>query len=91
VVQLLGAFWEAARHAVIVQDLERHPLAYYFLPATRWLFGWSELVVHDGPISVEAAFKVDELRKLGLQAGLEAPVVRTHRPAFRLSMVAVRS
>ncbi len=91
VVALLKEMHRVARRAAIVQDLERNPLPYYFLPATRWLFGWSELVLHDGPISVEAAFKASELKALARQAGLGEVNVRTHRPAFRLSFLARRS
>lgn len=91
VVRLLANFWELTRRAVIVQDLERHPLAYYFLPATKWLFRWSDIVLHDGPISVEAAFRREELLNLAREAGLPHPSARLHRPAFRISMVAVRS
>ncbi len=90
VVALIAEMYRVARRAVIVQDLERHPLPYYFLPATRWLFRWSELVLHDGPISVEAAFQADELQALARQAGLAEVQVRTHRPAFRVSFVARR-
>lgn len=91
VVRLLKESWRVARHGLIVQDLERHPLAYYFLPATKWLFRWSNLVLHDGPISVEAAFKPGELASFAAAAGIPGTDIRTHRPAFRLSMVAVRS
>ena len=90
VVDLIAEMYRVARHAVIVQDLERNPLPYYFLPATRWLFGWSPLVLHDGPISVEAAFKASELQLLARRAGLGEVEVRTHRPAFRVSFVARR-
>lgn len=91
VERLLDGFWRVARRAVIVQDLERNPLAYYFVPATRWLFRWSDIVVHDAPVSVEAAFKENELRRLAARAGLGGVSVRVHRPAFRVSLVAVRS
>ena len=91
VVRLLREFWRTARRAVIVQDLERHPLPYYFLPATRHLFGWSDIVLHDGPISVEAGFRAPELRQLAERAGLPSLNVRAHRPAFRLSLLAMRS
>jgi hypothetical protein len=91
VLRLLSGFWDVARRALIVQDLERNPLPYYFIPATRWLFRWSALVCHDGPISVEAAFKADELRDLAVRAGIGGAQVRTHRPAFRVSLVAMRS
>ena len=88
IVQLLREFARVARHAVVVTDLERNSLAYYFLPATRWLFGWNRITLHDGPISVEAAFHVDELEQLGRAAGLQNIRVARYRPAFRLSMVA---
>ncbi len=90
VVALLKEMHRVARRAAIVQDLERNPLPYYFLPATRWLFRWSELVLHDGPISVEAAFKAPELQTLARLAGMGNVEVRTHRPAFRLSLLARR-
>lgn len=88
VVELLRNMARCARRAVLVQDLERHPLAYYFLPGTAWLFRWSPLVLHDGPISVEAAFHAEELQQLARQAGLAKGNVQRHRPWFRLSLVA---
>jgi ubiquinone/menaquinone biosynthesis C-methylase UbiE len=87
-IDLLRQFGRIARRAVIVIDLERNPLAYYFLPATRWLFRWHEITVHDGCISVQAAFRKSELRQLALGAGLSSARVRRHYPWFRLSMVA---
>ncbi len=88
VVDLLAKMKRCARQAVVLQDLERHPLAYYFLPATAWLLQWSSLVLHDGPISVEAAFHADELAALARRAGLAQGQVERHRPWFRLSLVA---
>ena len=88
VVDLLAKMKRCARQAVVLQDLERHPLAYYFLPATAWLLRWSSLVLHDGPISVEAAFHADELEALARRAGLTQGRVERHRPWFRLSLVA---
>ena len=88
VVDLLAKMKRCARQAVVLQDLERHPLAYYFLPATAWLLRWSSLVLHDGPISVEAAFHADELAALARRAGLAQGQVERHRPWFRLSLVA---
>lgn len=87
VVELLKGFRRVARRAVVITDLERHPLAYYFLPATKWLFGWDRITLHDGPISVEAAFTAEELKSLAESAGLRNVSVRVHRPAFRLAMV----
>jgi hypothetical protein len=73
---------------VLAIDLERGPLAYYFIPATKWLFGWGDISLYDGPVSVLAAFKKDELLSLALRAGLAQSSVRVHRPWARLSLVA---
>jgi ubiquinone/menaquinone biosynthesis C-methylase UbiE len=88
VVELLRDFGRVARRQVFVSDLERHPLAYYFLPATKWILGWDSITLHDGPISVEAAFHAGELAALARRAGLRNVVVRRFRPAFRLALVA---
>jgi 2-polyprenyl-3-methyl-5-hydroxy-6-metoxy-1,4-benzoquinol methylase len=88
VISILASFGQMARRHLVVTDLERNPLAYYFLPATRWLFRWDPITLHDGPISVAAAFRAGELRQLAAAAGLQDIEVRTHRPAFRLSLIA---
>lgn len=88
VTELFRSFRCVARRAVLAIDLDRGPLAYYFLPGTRWLFGWHDITIHDGQISVAAAFKEDELRAVAVRAGLERAQVRAHRPWSRLSMIA---
>lgn len=88
VVRLLAEMRRVARKAVVLQDLERNPVPYYFVPLTRPIFRWSRLLLYDGPISVEAAFHAGELRKLAHDAGLQNAVVSVHRPAFRLSLIA---
>lgn len=88
IVELLCSFKRIARRAVLAIDLERGPLAFRFLPATQFLFHWHRIMVHDGLISVQAAFKKDELLALALRAGLQQPLVRVHRPWARLSLVA---
>ncbi len=88
VVELLANFKRLARRAVLAIDLERGPLAFRFLPATRWLFDWHDMFVSDGVISVQAAFKAGELLELARRAGLEQARVSTERPWGRLSLVA---
>jgi 2-polyprenyl-3-methyl-5-hydroxy-6-metoxy-1,4-benzoquinol methylase len=88
IVGLLASFGAIARRAVLAIDLERGPLAYHFMPATRWLFGWHDISMHDGPVSVQAAFKREELAALAKKAGLTKARVSTHRPWARLSLVA---
>jgi hypothetical protein len=88
VVELFRKSRFLARRAVLAIDLERGPLAYHFLPNTRWLFGWHDITINDGQISVAAALKKDELLALAARAGLDGARVRVHRPWSRLSLVA---
>ena len=88
VVSLLRDFSRVARRAVLAVDLERGPLAFHFLPATKWLFRWNDLFVADGLISVQAAFKREELQGLAFRAGLRSARVTTERPWGRLALVA---
>ncbi len=87
VAELLRGFGAAARRAVLVIDLERHPLPYYFMAWSRPVLGWDPVTVHDGTISVEAAFKRRELEELGRRAGLRNVRARVWRPAFRIGLV----
>ena len=87
IIDLLKEMSRLARRALIVLDLERHALAYCFLPLTRLLLDWSDLTVHDGCISVEAAFTHEELATLGLALCPSRVTTRRHFPWFRLSLV----
>jgi len=89
VVRLLSEMRRVARRAVIVQDLERRWISEKFVPWTRWLFRWSEIVAHDAPVSVRAAFRAAEMASLAERAGLGTVEVRRHYPAFRLSFTAI--
>lgn len=86
IIGLLRDFGRVARRGVLVIDLERNPIAYVFLPWTRWLFGWDPITVHDGKISVEAAFRPHELEALAQAAGLLDPHARAYWPAFRIAL-----
>jgi len=87
VVELLTNFGRLARKAVLVIDLERNPIPYYFIAWSRPLLGWDPVTVHDGAISVEAAFLPKELEDLARQAGLRNPRARTYHPSFRIALV----
>ena len=87
VVEMIGSLRHFARRALLLLDLERHPLAYRFLPVTRRIFGWSPLTLHDGPVSVAAAFRLEELVSLARAAGANVVAGRKHRPWFRVSVV----
>jgi SAM-dependent methyltransferase len=59
-----------ARVALIINDLHRHPLAYYGIKWLTWLFPCSYLVRYDAPLSVLRAFKRAELEEILHQAAL---------------------
>ncbi len=88
IVKLFREFATVARHAILAIDLERNPIAYYFLPWTRWIFGWDPVTVNDGAISVEAAFHPGELESLAAAAGLKNPRAQAFHPAFRIALQA---
>ena len=87
VVDMIAILRQVARRALLLLDLERHPLAYHFRPLTRRVFGWGPLTVHDGPASVAGAFRLEELVCLARAAGATEAVGQRHRPWFRVSVV----
>ena len=86
VIEMIAALRPFARRALLLLDLERHPLAYWFIPLTRRLLKWSPLTLHDGPVSVASAFRLDELVSLARAAGASEIAARRHRPWFRVSV-----
>jgi len=88
IVLLFREFAAIARRAVLVIDLVRHPVAYYFVPFTRRILGWDQVTAHDAPASVEAAFRPRELEALATRAGLRNAQARAFYPAFRIGLTA---
>jgi len=88
VIELLRQFNRVARRAVLVCDLERSILPYLFMTMTKPVFGWHQITVHDGQKSFRAAFSANELLNLAKAAGLTDPKVTSHRPAFRITLIA---
>jgi 2-polyprenyl-3-methyl-5-hydroxy-6-metoxy-1,4-benzoquinol methylase len=86
VVEMIASLRPFARRALLLLDLERHPLAHWFIPLTRRLLKWSPLTLHDGPVSVASAFRLDELASFARAAGASEIVARRHRPWFRVSV-----
>ncbi|MBX3439496.1 MAG: methyltransferase domain-containing protein, partial [Planctomycetaceae bacterium] len=63
-VLLLRRMRDAARHAVLVDDLRRTRVGYGLAWIGTRLLCRSPIVHFDGPVSVRAAFEVDEIRNL---------------------------
>lgn len=87
IVAILREMRRVSRRAVVAVDLERHPIPYYFVPATRFILGWNHVTVNDAPISVAAGFREQELEQLAADADLKDIRVRRHGLSFRLTLV----
>jgi SAM-dependent methyltransferase len=87
VIRLLAGFARIARRAVIVNDLVRNLVPYYFIRMTGPVFAKSFLTRNDGPVSVLRGFTAEELERLGSRAGLSSFSVRRSFP-YRLSLIA---
>ena len=83
-VELLRSLAEVASEAVLINDLERHPLPYVFI-RLAWPFARSRVTRHDGAASVRQAYTKDELESLAARAGFANFEVE-RLPAFRLGL-----
>ena len=77
------------RIAVVINDLHRHPLAYYGIRWLTRLLRGSYLVQHDAPLSVARAFTRRDWQRLLAAAGITHYALRW-RWAFRWQVVVVR-
>ena len=69
---------------LLIQDLHRHWLAYYFLPVTAPVLGWHPITVGDGMKSVAAAWRRPELELLLANLDLLSQArIDWHFPSFR--------
>jgi 2-polyprenyl-3-methyl-5-hydroxy-6-metoxy-1,4-benzoquinol methylase len=91
VISLLKSFHGVARRGLLIADLERNVLPYLFLKLSKPFFGWGRITVHDGLISVRAAFRKGELARLAESAGIENAKLASHRPAFRLTLSSLKT
>lgn len=88
-VDVLNRMSRIARHGVIVNDIHRSRIAYYGLRALTSSFPFSEMVRHDGPVSVRRAFTRDELERIGRMAAIGDFSIRWNW-AFRWILTNIR-
>lgn len=85
---LLRNMAAAARRAVLIDDLVRSRIGYLMAWFGGRLLTRSRIVRIDGPLSVRAAFTVEEVSRLAERAGLLGAKVRRHWPQrFLLSWI----
>ena len=85
----LRKMFALSRLGVVVNDLHRHPLAYYGIKALTRAFSRNRLIQNDAPLSVCRGFVRSELLELAERAGIDRVQVRWC-PMFRWLLVARR-
>ena len=79
-VDLLSRMGRASRQLVLINDLIRSPLGYGLAWVGCRLLSRSPIVHFDGPVSVQGAFRLPEVRDLAARAGLDGAVIRRSWP-----------
>lgn len=74
IVDFLRWMDSRARKGWFINDLHRHPLAYYFIKVATALFSRNRLIRNDAAVSVARAFSVADWRHLIKEAGLQGRV-----------------
>jgi 2-polyprenyl-3-methyl-5-hydroxy-6-metoxy-1,4-benzoquinol methylase len=85
-VSLFSSLKQQTTKAVIVNDIHRHPLAYYSIKWLTSIFSKSSMVKYDAPLSVLRAFKKDELKEILRKAGI-AHFTLKWKWAFRWQLI----
>ncbi len=85
-VFLFKSFRQQVKVAIIVNDLHRHPLAFYSIKWLTALFSTSYMVKNDASLSVARGFRRNELIAILRQAGLTHYSLRW-RWAFRWELI----
>jgi 2-polyprenyl-3-methyl-5-hydroxy-6-metoxy-1,4-benzoquinol methylase len=71
--QLVSFFKDLYAHVlvgIVINDIHRHWFAYHSIKWLTRLFSKSSMVIHDAPLSVERAFKKQELIDILTKAGI---------------------
>jgi 2-polyprenyl-3-methyl-5-hydroxy-6-metoxy-1,4-benzoquinol methylase len=69
-VYMIGWLRRKSLTGFFINDLHRHPVAYYAIKLVTRLFSKSYLVKNDAPLSVERSFKKRDLQKLFFKADI---------------------
>ncbi len=87
-VDLIHAIREKARIGLIINDLHRHPGAYYSIKYLTRLFSKSKMVQHDAPLSVLRAFSRSDWKRILALAQIENYTM-SWKWAFRWQLVII--
>jgi SAM-dependent methyltransferase len=84
--QMLPTWACLARRSLVMMDLVRHPLPYWFMKATSPVFARSGITRHDAVVSIRRAYRPQELQGIAAAAGFEQARVYTYFP-YRMILV----
>jgi 2-polyprenyl-3-methyl-5-hydroxy-6-metoxy-1,4-benzoquinol methylase len=85
-IEMLKLMQQHCRMGFVINDLQRHWLAYYSIKLLTALFSKSYLVKNDAPLSVARSFKKTDWKKLLLNAGVDGAIIKWSW-AFRFVIV----
>jgi ubiquinone/menaquinone biosynthesis C-methylase UbiE len=86
VTQFARESLRVCRHAVLVNDLIRHPLHIALVYAGTPLYR-SRITRHDAPASVRQAYTIEEMREFFQQAGAASVDIQRHY-LYRMGVIA---
>ncbi|MFD2203684.1 methyltransferase domain-containing protein [Shivajiella indica] len=86
-INLFSTFIIKAKIALVINDLHRHPLAFYSIKLLTALFSHSPMVKNDGPLSVLRSFRKKEIEYLMKASGFKNFEISWHW-AFRWKIIA---
>jgi 2-polyprenyl-3-methyl-5-hydroxy-6-metoxy-1,4-benzoquinol methylase len=85
-LQLLPRWAGMARRSLVMTDLVRHPVPYWFMKAASPVFARSAMTRHDAAVSIQRAYVPEELQAIAAEAGFPQAHVFTHFP-YRMTLV----
>ena len=68
---IVRIMYAKSRCALIINDLDRHPLAYHSIKLLTRLISRSRLVRHDAPLSVLRSFKPLDIEGIKRESGID--------------------
>jgi 2-polyprenyl-3-methyl-5-hydroxy-6-metoxy-1,4-benzoquinol methylase len=85
-IQLLPSWTQLACGSLVMTDLVRHPVPYWFMKVASPVFARSAITRHDAAVSIRRAYRPRELQRIAVQAGFPQARVWTHFP-YRMTLV----
>lgn len=84
--KIFNQFQKQASLGVVINDLHRHPIAYFAIRLLTQFFSKSPMVKYDGPLSVRRAFRKADWHNILQQAGISNFYLRW-KWAFRWQLI----